>query len=438
MATANLYDVLGVARDASPQQIEDAFNQLKDLYQQDPAAVGGEQGMAQIEDAYAILSDAYRRADYDLDMTEASHGGEPGQVETIHCQKCDAMPIQPRYLVFWRVFSFILFTNRSPVQGVYCAPCARKEALGATALTGIVGWWGIPWGPIWTIGKGFQNVACGEKPAGVSEALAWQNVVAFANMGDMASAQAGAQHLLTSRDPSTMEAAHNFLEACKADGVPPAEPTEDAWKPNIPQAILRVLLLLWVPIALIAWISTADGGSSARAEPSYYSDTVPVARIDPETGMQEVPVEDLVTCDNPPANGAVLAGQENLAAEGHQLEIDNGSSGNAIVNVRNSQTNDLLVSFYVSRGETGSVSGLADGTYKMQYALGGPLDEDCRMFAGDFSASAFPDPETFRAQYVNDERGEGYIYEVLTFTLYSVPGGNVRPQGIADDAFLAE
>ncbi|MEL1250661.1 hypothetical protein [Aurantiacibacter gilvus] len=75
-------------------------------------------------------------------------------------------------------------------------------------------------------------------------------------------------------------------------------------------------------------------------------------------------------------------------------------------------------------------------TANLYDVLGVPRDASAEQIEDVYEI--LPDPETFREQYVNDERGEGYIYEVLTFTLYSVPGGNVRPQGIADDAFLAE
>jgi hypothetical protein len=48
--------------------------------------------------------------------------------------------------------SLILVTSRRTVQGVFCPSCAPKKAFQANAITWPLGWWGFPWGPIWTVG----------------------------------------------------------------------------------------------------------------------------------------------------------------------------------------------------------------------------------------------------------------------------------------------
>jgi hypothetical protein len=64
-----------------------------------------------------------------------------------------------------------------------------------------------------------------------------------------------------------------------------------------------------------------------------------------------------------------------LSAYGpHHLEIDNGTSGNAIINVRDAATGRLALEIYVESGKTASFNQLPDGAYRIQWAIGGDLD----------------------------------------------------------------
>ncbi len=72
-----LYEVLGVAQDASEDQIKKAFRSL--AVKHHPDAGGDEEEFKQISQAYEVLSDPKKRAEYDRALKYGAYmGGQPG------------------------------------------------------------------------------------------------------------------------------------------------------------------------------------------------------------------------------------------------------------------------------------------------------------------------------------------------------------------------
>lgn len=138
--------------------------------------------------------------------------------------------------------------------------------------------------------------------------------------------------------------------------------------------------------------------------------------------------EAVPTCDSPPDNGAVLARDETRGTGPHTVEIASSGSGNTIVNVRDGSTNDLVVSFYVEESQTAKVEDVPDGQYRIQYATGADLAEDCRSFA--VLGGATQDPEI-----VDFPAGSAMT---LTYELTPVADGNFEGQSIDPGAFAAD
>jgi len=69
-----------------------------------------------------------------------------------------------RFVVFQYVISVLVMTFRrsSPVFFLREGESAGRAALPYTLLTLILGWWGIPWGPIYTIGALSNNFRGGK------------------------------------------------------------------------------------------------------------------------------------------------------------------------------------------------------------------------------------------------------------------------------------
>ncbi len=174
----------------------------------------------------------------------------------------------------------------------------------------------------------------------------------------------------------------------------------------------------------------ARGGFTALALAALVAGCSEEAPADlPEiTAIEVEPPEPVATCDTPPANGATLTRDETKGTGPHTVSIVNTSAGNTIVNVRDGASNDLVVSFFVAEGEEAGISDVPDGSYRIQYATGMELDEECKNFAVLGGASQDPEIIEFPA-------GSAMT---LTYELQPVIGGNFEGQSIDPDAFAAD
>lgn len=60
--------------------------------------------------------------------------------------------------------SIVVMTFKQPtdIYFIKAGESGVKHHIGYTFLTLILGWWGIPWGPIYTIGVLFSNMSGGK------------------------------------------------------------------------------------------------------------------------------------------------------------------------------------------------------------------------------------------------------------------------------------
>jgi hypothetical protein len=68
-----------------------------------------------------------------------------------------------RFVIFeYCVSIFVMsFKRPSPIYFLKGAETALGRRLGFSLISLLFGWWGIPWGPIWTIGSVFTNLRGG-------------------------------------------------------------------------------------------------------------------------------------------------------------------------------------------------------------------------------------------------------------------------------------
>jgi hypothetical protein len=190
-------------------------------------------------------------------------------------------------------------------------------------------------------------------------------------------------------------------------------------------------------------LSLALGLSACGGSPTTNADNVSDTAMDTNVIMDAdmnvdsgIPAENqaaaVPTCERFPASGARLEGRQ-FEGEGHQLRIDNGTDGDAIVKIRNAGTGRLVTSFFVRHQTLAGVSGLPDGSYIFQYAFGQALAADCKSFTEVTAAGEFPREEPLVAEPVEG----GVRVQTLTYTLHAVPDGNTRPIPIDANAFNA-
>lgn len=440
------YARLNVAPSANVEAIKAAYRQLaKKLHPDINRDASAKAKFQEILEAYNVLSDPKQRSNYDaLRYTNPSPGPREQELDPICCTRCGRVTAQPRSTVFYRVVSVLVVTTRTPIQGIFCSECAKKIALQASFITGLFGWWGFPWGPIWTIGSILGNAFGGEYSKDVDDKLVWYNCLAFLSKGKLAISYALAQQARTAKDPDIAINAVKLMDHLRSVGVPPTSPTlRNPWSTKPHLVLAHIALLLALP-GLIGLASYQDSMKrefkSVSSAPTYQiPKSVEPPRSLPNPGNAEAsrpaPQEvRLPTCPFPPANGQIFVGSFPPAKKGHTIEIENRSSANAIIKIRNANTTRLFASFYVAKGQSASITNLPDGDYRIQYAFGADLGVDCRNFIRVTSAAQFPDIESLRTEYTSTQ----IIRSRLSYTLYSVPSGNVKPQGIDAASFNAD
>jgi hypothetical protein len=80
-----------------------------------------------------------------------------------HAEVQQAIQDGGRFVMFQYCFSVIVMTFRRST-GVYFVPAHKSVLVSALPWIGlslVAGWWGIPWGPIYTIGTTVKNLGGG-------------------------------------------------------------------------------------------------------------------------------------------------------------------------------------------------------------------------------------------------------------------------------------
>ena len=465
------YRLLRVPPDAPAEAIKRAFRTLAMDYHPDKnPRPDAEAQFRKLSEAYAVLSDDDARAFYDRPAQakataraarkahEAARpraraqAGNPRAAraapppdpaagtpagELVKCSACQRPTAQPRRQVYWTVAA-ALVTWRRPTEGIYCAACAGKTALRCSAVSAALGWWGLT-GFVWTPLIIWRNARGGARQEAVDAGLLWHNAKAFLLQGKLAVAHALARQVAAMKSSHALDAADLLAELHRA-GVPrDTPPLVDPWRPRVSSFALQGALGLATPVMAATAIAVAGPPTSASTVQRYASAIVggPVAASTPvragEVFRAVTPVR-LATCAMPPVAGQLLEGRFGAGKLGHYMEITNGAEGPAIVKARDPLTDRVRFAVYVGPGAHARIGPLSDGAYRIQYAIGPALAEDCRSLTSIDHASEFPETETLS----KDVRDGGIVTQTLAYTLYAVPDGNVRPQTIPAGRFLSD
>ena len=437
------YAALGLPPGSPIDAVRSAYRRLaKECHPDTPGCSDGGDRFRVITEAYEQLSDSDYKAQYDR-QTETSvehdHTSRP-RIEPIRCEGCGKVTAQPRRLLFWRITSFVVASHKGPVHRILCEACAVSEQWKSTIWTSLLGWWGVPWGPIWAIGYGFTNALGGTRDNEIDEKLMWQNALAFAAQGNGEIAVGLGNILRKSDDTEIGQTSAEIIRFFSERGVDPGLTLKKAWQPSLLRQAGLLLTAFAIPLGLLGVILISEARTSRgsygpattatdQAFDQTFGPTASTASVESAPEEPAVPPEPL--CVSSPANGEILVDHLGVK-EGHRIEIDNGMHGDAIIKVRNAFNGRTVASFFVSRGASAALERIPDGTYKIQYAVGDKLKANCRSFVADGSASAseFPDSETLQTRYEEEFDGTRIIRSRLSYTLYPVTSGNVHPSGV--------
>ena len=497
-ASDSLYALLGVQPDASADAIKAAYRlKAKQVHPDSNTQPDAAERFRELNEAYATLIDPARRAAYDnADLKKrteaASASGRNRPLEPIHCSVCGKITAQPRYRVFRSVVSLLVVTIRTPVQGIFCSSCATKAAIGASMSSAFLGWWGFPWGPIYTIAAVANNCAGGTKFPDNDAALLWYNANAFASRGDLKLAFALAKECAAGPDPRIRDDAERLARTLVAAGGAATTPSPvNPWQFRPLAAAAQLGAVAIVPVAVFAAMYGTSRGaptyqrSSAvtppirmpttpaqvkmpassetvvakptpppqaiptpvppQAAPTPVSPPPVVAPVSPPAAVAPAPLQAVAAaqpqpitpavaapkCKFTPRNGQRLAGYMAAGPNAHKLEIKNGNAGDAIIKLRDAQTKKIALAFFVKANESASIPWIRDGRYILQFAFGDALASDCRNFVNLQGASRAPDDVVFATRRTETQ----IMRQHRSYTLYRVIDGNMRPEKIDNRAF---
>ncbi len=226
-----------------------------------------------------------------------------------------------------------------------------------------------------------------------------------------------------------------------ADGERPALPIRAAWRQR---ERTRVRVGLFVAGALVVgggalWVAGPRARDSSQHAPTATTSDMPKSQaMAPPVDLSAygAPANPRAEqrCLHPPRNADILKGYANLRSDGHTLEIQNGTEGDAIVKVRDASTKRLAFSFFVAQSSLASLKGIPDGTYRIQFAFGDALNRSCQNFVSLTGASEFPASERLYAEKTADHLSTA----VVSFTLFPVSKGNVRADPMDTLAFESD
>lgn len=170
---ATYYEILGVSRSAKKNEIKTAYHILIKKYHPDhnpdPTAAAV---TAKLNEAYSTLADDQKRSVYDAFLratAERSSASErtrkPAEaIPDIVCEKCRRMDATIRLSLMYYTVSLLFTTHRRGASGLWCERCRSLQAAKWSTVSALAGWWGIPWGPIYTLHALFVNASGGKQP----------------------------------------------------------------------------------------------------------------------------------------------------------------------------------------------------------------------------------------------------------------------------------
>ena len=440
------YAVLGLEPSADAAAIKAAFrSKAMELHPDRNDAPNATERFQLLNEAYGVLSDPAQRAQYDTMSIETGPSASASSAaqeppEPVVCSCCGKVTAQPRYAIFYAVKSFIVQTTRSAIQGIFCSACAEKKAFRASAITWILGWWGFPWGPIYSIHALFTNMLGGKQPPDINARLAAHQAWVFAVLGKTDMARAVALDALALAKKIKPDKAYARMK--KALGYDVADEgaeiraqiekllellgsagggnrLKDAWslfrRPFYVQGAVACALFGWLGYA----IETAPPSQRPRGPKPYVASPQPdvppkPAYVHPASAPNGQPW---------PTAAAYVNGFPRIHANGlSKVTVDNSRNDSDVFVklVSLDGPNAFPVrAFFIPGRASFTLDKVTAGSYDIRYK--------------DLSSGGLSRSEQFSLDETSTD--EGIQFSNMTMTLYKVRNGNMQTYGLAEDEF---
>lgn len=249
VADQDHYRALGLKRGASPELIRSAYVRLIKRWHPDVnPAPRAHARFQQITEAYRALSAGEAGQESWHAPEQKELGENQVAVAPLRCDRCGDLALQPRHIRFPIIISALVYSWRLHDIGNFCPGCARKEALRASLITGLLGWWSVQ-GPFRVPRAILRNARGGEVDFERSLRLIYHNLLAYRHDGEGRVAAELGQLINTSRQSLSLEA--SLIVASLPRHHPPPAPAMDPWAPRIVHMAQHALCAAFAPLTVL-------------------------------------------------------------------------------------------------------------------------------------------------------------------------------------------
>jgi hypothetical protein len=351
-----------------------------------------------------------------------------------------------------------LLTIRKPIVGVYCSPCAQKQSLKASATSWLLGWWGFPWGPLYTVHALVTNMFGGSHPPLENAKMLGYQAYYFYTTGRPELAQSIAQVALKYSKKIPKKSGRNAAGINEKDsltgnlqafigelGGNKDNRLKTSWGLIHRRFFIHLGAIVTVAAAVSIMIINAPEGrySPPRGPMPYSAQAVPPATAvnssvanpihhSANAINQREPAAKKPAYIRPktapngrpwPRNASYLVGEPQTHKGGHsEVTIDNGQNNSDVflklVALQDAVARPARQIFIPARSRF-TINNLTAGKYDVRYR--------------DLTSGGLSRSEAMTLTETTTSRGTQY--SVVTLTLYKVANGNTATYGLSEDEF---
>jgi hypothetical protein len=431
----NYYEILGVKQTATEQQIKKAYRELIQIYHPDkiPNDPHALEFTKLLNEAYSVLVNPLKRKEFDnlLSLRNAQKEkrdyaqrteemAEPraeaeAEVHHYRCEKCGKQDSSLRVAIFLGVFSFLVVTFKKAHAYILCAQCRIKYSLLFNLEVLFLGWWGIPWGPAYSIAALYENMKGGEQPQRNNEALL--NILAydFYRQGRHSEAYECIQESITIEWSKEKEEFLNYLKTLTFKRKVQTFTDKFVLKPLFYNIILFLGLISFSYVLL----SVSGSNTTNTYRTPHYSLPSTYSTSSPSTSeAAHITLPDIET-------GYIKGFTQKRKAGYSELTVDNTQNNEGVIAkifYVGGARPEAVRAFSIRGGDKFTAQNLSPGEYEVRY----------KMLGSNLKYKTEP----IMLQQI--EEINSIRYSSVEITLYKVPFGNMETYPISDADFEME
>lgn len=415
------YKILGISISASNDEIRKAFKEkAHEMHPDKNKDRDTTKDFQFLNEAYNTLINPLLRATYDTSniVVEENNSNSP-----IKCFFCNKVTAQPRYVVFYEVKSFILLTTSNTTQGIFCPDCAEKKVIKPTIITWLLGWWGFPFGILFSLYALGINLIGGKKPKDINYNILSYQAWYFAQQNKLDIANSIIDDALTfATSQKQKDEVNNFKKTIyKYNGEKDFKKLKNKWKFFSKSFFIQFIAILFVlaSITIFTLFSVYTNQKEAKLKKIQANYEIKINNEIERVYNLNHPIKQL------PTNGEVFE-KNNYTKILAPFKIVTSGSGHHFVKIEDYDTGVTKLKIFVRKGETVETK-LPLGKYKMKYAVGDNWYGEKDLFGKDTIYSKSDDVMLF------EHRGNEIIGH--TVELFLQKNGNLITKEISANEF---